>query len=597
MLVGDLLEADALLDQLGVLRREFALAQRQDGILLASQRRLIELIAARAPLGETLDQLARAVETQVGGDMLCSVLILDPDGARLRHGAGPSLPRDYVAAIDGTPIGPDVGSCGTAAFLNERVVVSDIMTDPLWANYRGLAQSAGLRACWSTPIRGGSGQVLGTFAMYYRTPRSPDERDLQLIDSMAHLSAIAIEQRRSEDERLRLEAQLQRAQRLESLGLLAGGVAHDFNNLLVSILGQAELALRKLEADAPARPHVAGVEAAARCAAELTGQLLAYTGRGKFLVERLDLSRLIEETTALFSLAVSRRATLRYELSHGLPAIEGDPSQLRQVAMNLFTNASEALGDGAREIHVRSGILEADRDYLAGCILGQELPAGRYVFMEISDTGRGMSRETLSRMFEPFFTTKVTGHGLGLAAVTGILRSHKGAARVTSAPGCGTSFRVLFPALAEATPARSAPRDLAGAVAPARAEERRTILIVDDQPNVRITLRMILEDEGYSVVEGEGGRAALRLLREKGDSIACVLLDMTMPDMTGVETLEGLRAIRGDLPVIVASGYVATDVIAGFETCRPDGFLQKPFTLEELKTALESVLKRPTKTG
>jgi len=582
---GAALEVEALREELRHLRRELALQQRQDGVLLASQRRLLELIAAGADLSETLDQLARAVETRAGGDMICSVLIVDADRRHLRHGAGPSLPTSYVAAIDGAPIGPSAGSCGTAAHRNARVVVADIETDPLWADYKGLALGAGLRACWSTPIRSGDGQVMGTFAVYYRAARAPDEDDLRLIDSVAHLAAIAIEQDRAERERLHLEAQLQHAQKLESLGVLAGGIAHDFNNLLVSILGQAGLARRRLAPDAPAAENVAGIEAAARRASQLTNQLLAYAGKGKFVVGPVDLTRLVEETAALLTTFVSKRAALRFELARDLPAVEGDATQLRQVAMNLFTNASDALLGGAGEITARTGVIDADRATLARCRAGQDLPPGRYAFMEVEDTGAGMSPETLARIFEPFFTTKATGRGLGLAAVTGILRGHRGAACVTSTPGRGTRFRVLFPALAVSAAAEAPP------AAPAGGSGERTVLIVDDEAPVRRTLRLMLEDEGFLVLDAEGGREALARLQESGDRVSCVLLDLTMPDMTGAETLERIRALRGDVPVIVTSGFAAADVIARFESRRPDGFLQKPFGFDDLMAALAAVFQ------
>ncbi len=261
----------------------------------------------------------------------------------------------------------------------------------------------------------------------------------------------------AETKQRQLEAQVRHVQKLESLGVLAGGIAHDFNNLLAGIMGNAGLALRDLGDLGPAADRVRQLQAAAVRASELTGQMLAYSGKGTFLVEAVDLSRLAREMASLLTASVSKKAELVLHLEADLPAIEGDATQLRQVVMNLLTNASDALEDRPGTIRVRTGGMTVDRGYLAATYLDEDLPAGPYVFCEVSDTGCGMDRDTVARIFDPFFTTKFTGRGLGLATVLGIIRSHRGAIRVYSEPGMGTRVRVLFPATeqtAEAPPRR-----------------------------------------------------------------------------------------------------------------------------------------------
>ncbi len=254
------------------------------------------------------------------------------------------------------------------------------------------------------------------------------------------------ERKRAEENRRKLEAQVQHAQKLESLGVLAGGIAHHFNNLLTGILGNAELALADTSLASPARDRIRDIETTARRAADLTEQMLAYSGRGRFVVGTVSLNETVEEMEYLFEVAVSKNAVLQYDLADDLPAIEADVSQIRQVLMNLVTNASEAIGDSSGVISVSTGAIECDRNYLAETYLDDELPEGAYVYLEVSDTGCGMDEETQSNLFDPFFTTKFTGRGLGLAALLGIVRGHRGAIKVCSEVGRGTTVKVLFPA-------------------------------------------------------------------------------------------------------------------------------------------------------
>jgi PAS domain S-box-containing protein len=270
--------------------------------------------------------------------------------------------------------------------------------------------------------------------------------------------------KRAEEERRKLEARVQHDQRLESLGVLAGGIAHDFNNLLTVILANTGLALLGLPPDAPARHALGQIEQAALRAADLTRQMLAYSGRGRFVIQPVDLSRVVEEMAGLLQTTLPKGATLRCDGAPGLPAVEADPAQVRQVALNLITNAADALGDAAGVIAVRTGVVHAERAYLASAHGREDLPEGPYAYLEVSDSGCGMDAATAARVFEPFFTTKFIGRGLGLAAVLGIMQGHRGAIHIVSAPGQGSTFRALFPCLAAAAGATPEPPRVPGLV-------------------------------------------------------------------------------------------------------------------------------------
>jgi PAS domain S-box-containing protein len=388
------------------------------------------------------------------------------------------------------------------------------------------------------------------------------------------------------EEKAQLEAQMQQAQKLESLGILAGGIAHDFNNLLVGILGNASLALLDLPGDSPVRHSVAEIEQAAQRAAELTRQLLAYAGKGRFVVEAVDLSQVVREMTALLRTAVSRNAQVSLSLAESLPAIEVDVTQLRQVVMNLITNASDALGESGGMIYIHTGQQDVDADYLESCVPGTEASPGQHVYVEVRDEGGGMDPATRSRMFDPFFTTKFTGRGLGLAATLGIMRGHRGAIRVYSEPGKGTSMKLHFPAggraAASATPAADATWIGDGHV-----------LIVDDEPSVRAVTRALLRRRGFAVTEVAGGDEAVALLDEDPTRYQLVLLDLTMPGMNGEETFRELRKRSPALKVILMSGYNEQEVTRSFVGRGLAAFLQKPFRAEELDGAVRRVLALP----
>lgn len=383
-----------------------------------------------------------------------------------------------------------------------------------------------------------------------------------------------------------LEARILQAQKLESIGVLAGGIAHDFNNLLVGILGNADLALADLPAESPARPSVLDVRDAALRLADLTRQLLAYSGKGRFVVEPLALNVLIKEIAHLLGTAVSKKATLRYHLAPELPAVMGDATQLRQIVMNLITNASDALEDHEGQIVVTTGLAHADAEDLRTTYLDAGLPEGDYVFFEVSDTGCGMDAATIDKIFDPFFTTKFSGRGLGLAAVLGILRGHDGAIKIDSTVGKGTSVRVLLPARADAPTMHHD-----DAPAPTPAPVHGLVLVADDVEVVRMVAIATLEDAGYRVVAARDGREAVALVDAHADELVAVLLDMTMPGLSGDQVFRHIQQVRPKLPVVLSSGYTEQVVTSKFAGDGPMGFLPKPWGAAELLRAIAQALE------
>jgi CheY-like chemotaxis protein len=369
---------------------------------------------------------------------------------------------------------------------------------------------------------------------------------------------------------------------MESLGVLAGGIAHQFNNLLQSILGGTGIAAQLLPQNNPVHTQLQMIESAANDAAELTRQMLAYSGKSGFMVEEIEVSALIEDMRGLIEAAVSDRADLRIRLHQKLPAVKADETELRQVVMNLVKNAVESMGGGGGVITITTGTAVCDPATLAETYLGEDLPEGTYVALEVSDTGCGMDANTQARIFDPFFSTKFTGRGLGLPAVLGIVRGIHGALLVDSQREAGTTIRVLIPGLTEQ---EALPND---ETKPLRTEEMRTetVLVVDDDDVVRSLTQQMLEEAGFAVLTAADGRQALDLFRESSDVIDVVLLDMTMPHMDGETTFGRLLQLRDDVPVIISSGYSTQEAMSRFSGPRPAGFLQKPYRLDELVAAV-----------
>ena len=420
--------------------------------------------------------------------------------------------------------------------------------------------------------------------------RKLEDKMLQLEEANRILERDITERVRAEAERLEMERRLLHAQKLESLGVLAGGIAHDFNNLLMAAIGNLDLALLNLSPTSAARPYMDRALGATRRGADLARQMLAYSGKGHFVITRMDLSELVRENTNLFRTAISRTVSMNLCLTHERSAIEADPGQVQQVIMNLITNASEAIGEQAGVITLTTEVEAFDAAYLSKSRLHDKPSAGRFAYVEVSDTGCGMDDETNQRLFDPFFTTKFTGRGLGMAAVLGIVQGHKGAIMVQSAVGQGTTIRVLFPAV-DALDAATA-SDSVGF--PDQADTMalpRTVLVVDDEETVREVCATLLQRLGFQTITAADGDEGLRLFKRHAEEIGCVLLDLTMPRMDGISTFREMKRFRPDIPVILCSGYDEQEATQHFTNEGLAGFLQKPYSLEHLKHKIERVLK------
>jgi two-component system, cell cycle sensor histidine kinase and response regulator CckA len=398
------------------------------------------------------------------------------------------------------------------------------------------------------------------------------ERTAELELANAFLRREMDERRQAEEEHQKLEAQVQHAQRLESLGVLAGGIAHDFNNLLASIMGYASLAAMDLQEDSRARKCVEHVLVAAKSAADLTQQMLAYSGRGTFVLEAVNVTQLIEGVVRLLESTISKKAALQLQLIPDLPAIQADASQIRQVVMNLITNAAESLGDHTGIVQVTTGVQRAELGELPAISPGHVLPAGDYVYIEVRDTGCGMDKETLNKIFDPFFTTKFTGRGLGLAAVLGIIRGHRGSIEVESEPGHGTVFRVIFPAIEGAFSPEAA-----GLSEPKSWQAEGVVLVVDDQPGVRELAQTILERVGLTVLTAGDGQQAVNVFNQHAHEIHAVLLDLNMPGMDGAEVFWHMTQLVPEIRVVLCSGYNEQEVNTKLHGLQPAGFLRKPY--------------------
>jgi len=407
---------------------------------------------------------------------------------------------------------------------------------------------------------------------------------IQIIESSRNITDLKI----AEEERMKLERQILHTQKLESLGVLAGGIAHDFNNILMAILGNADLALMDLSETNPVRSNVREIEIAAKRAADLSRQMLAYSGKGKFVIQKVDLNEAIDEMTRILEVSISKKAVIKYHYSDNLPYIEADPTQIRQIIMNLVTNASEAIDRTSGVVSITTGAMDCDHKYLASAYIDESLPEGQYVYLEVTDTGAGMDEETQLKLFDPFYTTKFTGRGLGLSAVLGIVRGHNGTIKVYSELGRGTSIKVLIPVCPH-------PEEMAGE---GLAEGKKhwsgsgTVLLVDDEETVLSIGKRMLERLGYDVLIAFDGLEALEIFRKHSDAIDLVILDLTMPHLDGEEAFRELRRVREDVCVLISSGYNEQDVIQRFAGKPLAGFLQKPYVFSDLESKIRGILEK-----
>jgi len=403
----------------------------------------------------------------------------------------------------------------------------------------------------------------------------PDGKPVQFVAIRADIT-----------ERKAAEESIRQSQKLESLGVLAGGIAHDFNNLLTSILGNCNLASMVLPGESPALPYLDQIEKATMRAADLSRQMLAYAGKGKVVIGRVDLNRLVHEMTELLSVSLSKKALIRYDLAPVLPEVMADPTQMQQVVMNLVTNASEAIPEGVNgSITLRTGELVVEKTYLTVTSLPVGLNPGRYVTLEVSDTGCGMTPEVIARIFDPFFTTKFTGRGLGLSALLGIVRSHGGGLKVYSEPGKGTSMKVFLPS--------ADPVGNEGAVpsGPPPWRPGGTLLVVDDETDARAVARAMGAHLGFHVVEASDGEEAVAIFQRSRGVFSLVLMDLTMPRMDGREAFLKMRQIDPTVPVVLTSGFSENDAVSDFAGRGLAGFLPKPYQRSQFEQILRQALE------
>ena len=396
--------------------------------------------------------------------------------------------------------------------------------------------------------------------------------------------------RNAENERFELQARIQHTQKLESLGVLAGGIAHDFNNILMAILGNADLALMSIPETSTARGSLNNIVNAATTAADLARQMLAYSGRSDFEVLPLNLNKIVVELTHLLEVSISKKAVLKFRLADKLPLIMADAAQIRQILMNLITNASEAIASASGLISITTGALYCDSAYLHTTELASVLSEDMYVYVEVSDTGCGMDNAVKTQLFEPFFTTKHAGRGLGLSSVLGIIRSHEGAIKVYSEPGEGTTVKVLFPVYH--TDDSETVHSGRGAGEDVWTGEG-IVLFADDEDTVLAVGRNMLEHLGFTVLSAEDGLLAVDLFRRNAKDIVLVILDLTMPHLSGDEVYREIRRIRDDIPVIISSGFSRKDVMPRFAGKHLAGFLQKPYRIQDLSDVIKGVLAVP----
>ena len=559
------------------------ISQRK-GIELREKTRLkiLEEMAAGSPLEELLTYIVRFVEQESPG-ALCSVLLADHSGSRLQHGAAPSLPDFYNQAVNGLRIRQGMGSCGTAAFLRKRVIVEDIENHPFWKGYQPVRE-AGLRACWSEPVLSGDGDLLGTFAIYYRSCRTPSPEELSLIESAAHMASIAIGRVRNDETRSNLEGQMRQMQKIEAIGQLAGGLAHDFNNLLTPILVYGDIIRESFSEDDANWNKINGIIFSAQKAGELTKKLLTFGRKQILSMEALDLNGVVVSLLDLLQRTIRTNIEIKAHLTPLGAEIFADRGQLEQILVNFAVNAQDAIA-GNGQILIETGNLMLDDEFAA---LNPGMKTGPHVLLSFTDNGAGMPDEVLRHIFEPFYTTKPTGQGtgLGLATVYGIVKQHNGYVKVLSQPGEGTSFLIYLPKFGgERKPA--VPQ---AAQAVLQTPGNRTILLVDDNEMIREMALGLLEASGYRVLAAESARKARRIMDEEGASIDLLVTDVVMPEMSGPELYQLLVAKRPELPVLYISGYTF-DVVVNSES-QHVSFLPKPFTSEQLLRSIQQAITR-----
>jgi PAS domain S-box-containing protein len=511
--------------------------QRRAAAQAAEARRMLETVMEYIPEGLTILEAPDA-----------KIRVISRHGAELLGGAPESFDRKTVGDYSSTFYHDD-GK--TPAQLEEMVALrairhGEIAKDAEWIVKRPDGGASVILSS-AAPIRDKKGRITGAVVAW---------RDIT--------------------ERKRLEEKLRESTRLESLGVLAGGIAHDFNNLLTGVLGHASLLMGDLPEASTAWRFAREISKAAERAARLSRQMLAYSGRGRFLLESLDLSEYIRRLAPRIESSTCRHVQLKFDLADDLPAIEADASQIEELISNLVCNGVEAIGPSAGRITIATRLLSLDAPYIHPPLVHEEIDPGTYVALDVSDTGSGMDKETVARIFDPFFTTKFMGRGLGLAAAQGIVRGHKGAILVDSAPGQGTTISMLFPVAGPLAPR-------AELVALQQTEEGRgTVLVIDGEDSFHARANDVLRRLGYSVMTATEGSEGIEIFRCLKDRIAVVVLGTAMPDMSGEQALRELEEVRPDVAVVLSSGFGEAEALRRYGRHRLAGFLQKPYSMKML---------------
>jgi two-component system, cell cycle sensor histidine kinase and response regulator CckA len=546
--------------------------------------KILEEMATGAPLEHLLTFIVRFVEQEIPGS-LCSILLANEAGTRLQHGAAISLPASYNKAVDGLSIRPGAGSCGTAAFLRKRVIVEDIESHPFWKGFQP-ARDAGLRACWSEPVLSVDGELFGTFAVYYRSCRSPGEEELTLLESAAHMASIAIGHLRSDESRSNLEEQMRQMQKFEAIGQMAGGLAHDFNNLLTPIFVYADIIKGSLTKEDANWNKIGGIISCSQKAADLTRKLLSFGRKQVLKMEVMDLNNVVVSLQDLMQRTIRENIEIKANLTPLGANLLADRGQLEQILVNLAVNAQDAIA-GNGEILIETGNVTIDEEFAK---LNPGMKTGPHILLSFTDNGCGMTEEVLHHIFEPFFTTKPLGQGtgLGLATVYGIVKQHNGYLKALSQVGKGTSFLIYLPK----SSGKIKPGTLEHPVSLNALQGLRdkTIMVVDDNEMIREMAVELLEGCGFRVLVAETPMTARKMELSHRASIDLLVTDVVMPEMSGPELYECLAVKYPALPVLYISGYSFDAKAQNRSGSEVASFLPKPFTSEQFLHSIQQAL-------
>lgn len=539
----------------------------------------------------TLHTIARIIEEQNPG-YKCSILLV-ADG-RFVRGAGPSLPEEYNAAIDGYAIGPKVGSCGTAIYWNVPVIVEDIQADPLWVPFAELAKKAEVAACWSHPFSSTTGNVLGALALYSPVPRTPTKEQLGRLKAAARITGLAVERGRAEEalhvqhkRELELKGQLHQANKMESIGNLAGGIAHEFNNILSIIIGNNELVMEELPEWNPARERAEDLQVACMRARDVVKQLFTFSRQDNAAKNILNIRSVVTESMKLIRSSTPTNIKIQQNLSENVFPILGNATQINQLLINLCSNAADAMPNmgGLLIVDLSNGTFDEKN-----AKHGKEIKPGRYVKLIVSDNGTGMDKEIIEKVFDPYYTTKEIGKGtgIGLSVVQGIVERHGGAIILDSHPGKGTTFTIYLP-VHEGLPEEE------NDVPPPLPSGDERILYVDDESSLAKLGELQLNSLGYAAESTTDPLQALEMVKADPDKFDLVISDIAMPDMTGDHLIIELLKIRPNMPTIICTGYSSKISEKEAEKIGVASFVMKPLDKSELAKIVRKVLDEAKK--